>query len=245
MATRKTDDPAIMNVYQKLQAARVKFIMANVDKSGKHLRLEYKYFSLDDIVPAAEPIFEELGLIMIPIISGETAVARVMNADKPDEFIDFALPYTPIKPIYSNSGNAVTNEMQATGSSVTYIRRYLWMVVLDIAEHDDIDGGEVEKAKDEEDKKPKKPATTEERKEIKKELTAAPVAAAPAATVDELKKLLKQLLSIDAEQEDFVQNIALKTEGFRKITDEQCAELVQGIKNMLAGYELKGKTANE
>lgn len=38
-----------------------------------------------------------------------------------------------------------------------------------------------------------------------------------------------------------MQSIALKTEGFRKITDEQCAQLVTGVKNMLAGYELKGK----
>ena len=52
------------------------------------------------------------------------------------------LPYTPIAPIVSNAGNQVINEMQATGSSITYIRRYLWQLVLDIVEHDSIDSGE-------------------------------------------------------------------------------------------------------
>ena len=35
-------DYSTMNVFQKLQLARVRFLEAGVDKSGKHMKLEYK-----------------------------------------------------------------------------------------------------------------------------------------------------------------------------------------------------------
>ena len=109
-----------MNVFKKLQLARVRFLEAGVDKSGKHMKLEYKYFELADIVPKAEQIFLEIGLMMVPSMYGDKATARVYNVDDREDFIDFVAPYTPIAPIVSNAGNQVTNEMQATGSSITF-----------------------------------------------------------------------------------------------------------------------------
>ena len=61
-------DYSTMNVFQKLQLARVRFLEAGVDKSGKHMKLEYKYFELADIVPKAEQIFLEIGLMMVPSV---------------------------------------------------------------------------------------------------------------------------------------------------------------------------------
>ena len=233
-------DYSTMNVFQKLQLARVRFLEAGVDKSGKHMKLEYKYFELADIVPKAEQIFLEIGLIMIPSICGDKASACVYNVNDREDFIDFVAPYTPIAPIVSNAGNQVTNEMQATGSSITYIRRYLWQLVLDIVEHDSIDSGEFDTAPAPAPAVTKKPPmTTEERSEIKKELTSAPTGAAPLEKVDKLKALLKRLLEIDAEQEQFAQTIAMKTEGFSKIEANKCDALIEGVNNMLAGYEMK------
>ena len=234
-------DYSTMNVFQKLQLARVRFLEAGVDKSGKHMKLEYKYFELADIVPNAEQIFHEIGLMMVPSMYGDKATARVYNVNDREDFIDFVAPYTPIAPIVSNAGNQVTNEMQATGSSITYIRRYLWQLVLDIVEHDSIDSGEYDTPSSTPapavTKKP--PVTTEERKEIKAELTGAPAGAASAEKVGELKGLLKKLLEVDAEQESFVQTIAMKTEGFSKIEADKCDALIEGVNNMLAGYEMK------
>ncbi len=235
-------DYSTMNVFQKLQLARVRFLEAGVDKSGKHMKLEYKYFELADIVPKAEQIFLEIGLMMVPSMYGDKATARVYNVSDPEDYIDFVAPYTPIAPIVSNAGNQVTNEMQATGSSITYIRRYLWQLVLDIVEHDSIDSGEYDTPPAPAPapvvtKKP--PVTTEERKEIKAELTSVPAGAASTEKVMELKGLLKKLLEVDAEQENFVQTVAMKTEGFSKIEADKCDALIEGVNNMLAGYEMK------
>ncbi len=233
-------DYSTMNVFEKLQLARVRFLEAGVDKSGKHMKLEYKYFELADIVPKAEQIFLEIGLMMVPSMYGDKATARVYNVNDPEDYIDFVAPYTPIAPIVSNAGNQVTNEMQATGSSITYIRRYLWQLVLDIVEHDSIDSGEFDTTPAPAPTVTKKPpVTTEQRQEIKKELTGAPAGAATEEQVSTLKSLLKKLMDIDAEQEQFVQTIAMKTEGFSKIEADKCGALIEGVNNMLAGYEMK------
>ena len=243
MATKKTEETATvdytsMNAMQKLQIARVRFLEAGVDKSGKHMKLEYKYFELADIVPKAEQIFLEIGLLMVPSMYGDKATARVYNVNDREDFIDFVAPYTPIAPIVSNAGNQVTNEMQATGSSITYIRRYLWQLVLDIVENDSIDSGEYDTALSPAPAATKKPpVTTQQRQEIKKELTAPPAEAADESSVGDLKAVLKKLLELDSKQESFVQSIAMKTEGFSKITKDQCDQLIAGVKEMLAAYD--------
>ena len=242
MPTKKTEETAVdytsMNAMQKLQIARVRFLEAGVDKSGKHMKLEYKYFELADIVPKAEQIFLEIGLLMVPSMYGDKATARVYNVNDREDFIDFVAPYTPIAPIVSNAGNQVTNEMQATGSSITYIRRYLWQLVLDIVENDSIDSGEYDTAPSPAPAVTKKPpVTTQQRQEIKKELTSPPAEAADEISVGDLKAVLKKLLELDSEQESFVQSIAMKTEGFSKITKDQCDQLIAGVKEMLAAYD--------
>lgn len=246
MPTKKTEETATvdytgMNAMQKLQIARVEFLNAGVKKTGKNISLEFKYFELEDIVPVAEAIFGKVGLLMVPTFGKEYASAKVYNCDdRSEEPIVFEAPFTQIAPIISNSGKAVTNEMQALGSSITYMRRYLWQLVLDIIEADDIDAS---LGKNTDDAPPapkatkKAPVTTEQRTEIKKELTAPPAEAADESSVGDLKAVLKKLLELDSEQESFVQSIAMKTEGFSKITKDQCDQLIAGVKEMLAAYD--------
>ena len=129
-----------MNVRQKLAKARLYFLNQKVQKSGKNMHLEFKYFELEDIVPPATRIFARVGLTTEIDFTDEGAVMKVYNVDNIEEApMQFRVPYREVKPIVSNAGKEVTNPMQALGSSITYLRRYLWMAVLDITEPDDID----------------------------------------------------------------------------------------------------------
>lgn len=47
-------------------------------------------------------------------------------------------------------------------------------------------------------------------------------------------------MEIDPEQESFVQSVAVKTEGFTKITSDACAQLIAGVTEMLTAYESPG-----
>ena len=114
--------------------------------------------------------------------------------------------------------------------------------VLDIIEADSIDNtsgaGEDTPTPPPAPKATKKtPVTAEKRQEIKSELTSAPEGAANDEQVATLKAELKKLMELDAEQESFVQNVAVKTEGFTKITADVCDQLIAGVRDMLSAYD--------
>ena len=232
--TTKTTKTA--NVYQRLLAARSKFLDANVEKSGKNMHLSFKYFELEDIVPTAIRIFNEVGLISVVNFTPDVATMEIINTENPDESVSFVAPFNQIAPIVSNTtGKQATNEMQALGSSITYMRRYLYMIALDICESDSIDAnlgkGETASAPAAEKKAP---ATPEQRQEVKENLTA-PADNASALQIKGLKAVLKKLKDADPSKEEMIANIAVQTKGFTEISKSDCETLIQKITAMLEG----------
>lgn len=232
--TTKTTKTA--NVYQRLLMARSKFLDANVEKSGKNMHLSFKYFELEDIVPTAIRIFNEVGLISVVNFTPDVATMEIINTENPDESVSFVAPFNQIAPIVSNTtGKQATNEMQALGSSITYMRRYLYMIALDICESDSIDAnlgkGETASAPAAEKKAP---ATPEQRQEVKENLTA-PADNASALQIKGLKVVLKKLKDADPSKEELIANIAVQTKGFTEISKSDCETLIQKITAMLEG----------
>ena len=132
---KKMTEAKTQNVFQKLLTARVKFLASNPEKSGKNMHLAFKYFELDDIVPIATKIFEEVGLIPIVSFESDRAYIMICNTDRPEETVIFQ---TPVVTLAENKG---TNAVQAFGATMTYYRRYLYMLALDICEPDEFDAG--------------------------------------------------------------------------------------------------------
>ena len=229
-ATKTTKEP--MNVYQKLIEARSQFLNDGVEKSGKNMNVGFKYFELTDIVPSVTKIFKELGLIAIDKFTNETAYMTIVNCDAPEETIEFEAPFNQIAPIVSNAGKQVTNEMQALGSSITYMRRYLYMIAMDIVENDEI---EPQITNDTPAEAPKKaPATPEQRQEVKQELTA-PAENASTLQIKGLKAVLKKLKDKDPSKEEMIAKIAVETQGFTVISKSDCETLINKISEMLEG----------
>lgn len=228
--TKATKEP--MNVYQKLIKARAQFLNEGVEKSGKNMNIGFKYFELTDIVPSVTKIFEEIGLISIVNFSNDTAIMTVINCDNPDEAVGFSAPFNQIAPIISNAGKAVTNEMQALGSSITYMRRYLYMIAMDIVENDEIEPQIKNEAPAAAPKSA--PATPEQRQEVKQELTA-PAENASELQIKGLKKVLKSLKEKDPSKEEMIAKIAVETQGFTVISKSDCETLINKISEMLEG----------
>ncbi len=248
MATKKSTEQtapvetAEMNVWSKLLAVRNEFYAAGAKKTGKNLHAEFMYFELKDIVPVAAPIFAKYGLLLLPTFVDGNAVADVVNIEKPDEHIYFTIPLQFI----AEPAKFRMNEVQGVGAAVTYYRRYLYMIVLDLVEDD---GFDKDSGKDEEDETPtpapaKKPATTEERKEIKKSLTNAD-GEADDLQKSALKAALKKLKEIDPSKEEFIQKIAIKTEKFTKIKKSACEQLILTVNEMIENYGIEEEEEEE
>ena len=131
-----------MNVYQKLQKARVELQSRNLKKTGYNKFAGYNYFQLDDFLPSVNEIFDNLGLFgyfnIKPKtfdengVSHETAVLTVINTDNTSESITYRTETAEA----GTKGTAIQN----LGSKHTYMRRYLYMEALEITESDGVDG---------------------------------------------------------------------------------------------------------
>lgn len=224
--SKATADTSKMNVYQKLLEARAKFLEHGISKSGKHMELRYKYFELDDIVPIAIGIFTEIGLVPIVSFTEEQALMTLVNTDNPDETIQF---FTPMR---YPSENKMVNPVQALGSAQTYLRRYLYMIALDICEPDSIEPTTVKDDGNNAAPTHKAPATAEERAEVKEELTA-PEEQATDLQIKGLKKVLKNLKDAQPDKEEMIAKIAVQTQGFTVISKTDCEALIERITAML------------
>lgn len=236
--TTKKTEVTNLNVYQKLIEAREQFLVSDINQSGKNMQLSFKYFELKDIVPTITHIFKDLGLLAVARFTDTVATLTIVNTDNPEEAIDFPVPFNQIQPIVSNAGKQVTNDMQALGSSITYMRRYLYLIAMDICVNDEIEPT-IDKNTNNQSATPtekKAPATAEQRQEVKQELTA-PADNASALQIKGLKNVLKKLKDADPSKEEMIANIAVQTEGFTKISKSDCETLIERITGMLEGAE--------
>lgn len=121
------------NVYAKLQKARVLIQNRNLKKSGYNSFAKFHYYELGDFIPVVNQVFSDLGLMSNFSIAEQCAKLTIINTENPNEHIEFEsiLPNIP-----ENKGS---NPMQALGSMHTYMKRYLYLNVLELTENDTID----------------------------------------------------------------------------------------------------------
>lgn len=207
-----------INIYEKLMLARINFGEADKKKSGVNSHAEFTYYELSDIVPVATKIFNDLGLTYLTTMTNEQMIGRLIDNESKEELV-FTCPFVTL----AEPGKYRQNEIQALGSAITYLRRYMYMIVLDIVEPDAYDclaeGGRVEEKAPE---VPKPPVTAEKRAEVKGKLTESELATEE--QVKELKALLKAYKTAETEEE--VQKIIAKTDKFKKMTCEQAKALI-------------------
>ena len=120
-----------MSVHKKLMQARVRLQQSKLTKSGNNKFAGYKYFELGDFLPAAQQIFEELGLCGIVSFGAEEATLTITDTEDNSHLV--------ITSPMSTAALKGCHAVQNLGAVQTYIRRYLWVAALEIVEHDAID----------------------------------------------------------------------------------------------------------
>lgn len=123
-----------MNVYAKLQAARMKLHSMELKKSGHNKFAGYNYFELADFVVPALKIFDELKLCGVVSFGKEVATLTIVDLEGTSK-LEITSPM-------SSAALKGCHEVQNLGAVETYIRRYLWVAALEIVEHDALDSSE-------------------------------------------------------------------------------------------------------
>jgi hypothetical protein len=124
-----------MSVYAKLQAARLQLVNSGIKKTGHNAHGGWKYYELGDFIPTIHKLFDAVGLCGV-VRFGENATLTIYDTQG-GESIEFS---TPI--VYAEAAKG--QPIQLLGSTHTYIRRYLWLLAMEIVEADAIDSEEQE-----------------------------------------------------------------------------------------------------
>ena len=120
-----------MNVYKKLQAARVELQSSSMKKSGNNKFAGYNYFELGDFLPLINAMFDRIGLCSIVSFGPDLALLRIVDVED-GSYVEFTSPM-------GSAALKGCHEVQNIGAVETYQRRYLYVTALEIVEHDALD----------------------------------------------------------------------------------------------------------
>lgn len=121
-----------MTIYQKLQKVRLELSKTSLKKSGHNNYQNYDYFTLDDFVPKATELFAKYGLTPIFNVSVDNNGIEYATLD----IVDGASVITFRSPTANPNSK---DPIQSLGAKITYMRRYLYLMALDIVEPDLVD----------------------------------------------------------------------------------------------------------
>jgi hypothetical protein len=217
-----------LNIYQKLLLVRDEFAREEVKKSGKNLQLTSYFFELKDIVPVARNIFAKYRLLPLTTFPNGKAVMTIVDVDKPDDKLVFELE------VQTYEGNKAVTPPQAYGAVVTYYRRYLYMVALDIVEADYLENNILPPSVETPETNEAPSPVQETPKATESNLTDSNGQASD-LQIKIMKDCLKKLKDTDPNSEEWIAEIAIATKGFTVVSKADCEKIVQKVEDMLNG----------
>ena len=122
-----------INLYQKLQNVRVELQKMDLKKSGLNKFSGFSYFELKDFLPQADTLMQKYNLFAYDEIDTENAVITVVDCEDTE-----SLPFQITMPSTVVELKGAT-PIQCLGSVQTYMRRYLYVALLNIVESDLLD----------------------------------------------------------------------------------------------------------
>jgi hypothetical protein len=122
----------VMNIYEKLNEVRCKLQGASLKKSGRNKFANFSYYELADFLPTVNTLCLESKLIALFSLTESCAVLTVVDAEKPEDRIEFT---SPIVNVELKGSLAI----QGIGATHTYMKRYLYMNAFELVEADALD----------------------------------------------------------------------------------------------------------
>lgn len=121
----------ILNLYQKIQRCRVELQNLNLKKSGKNKFANFDYYELADFLPKVNELFDKYKLFSQFTLKSDVATLEVYDTES-DKSVVFS---SPVAEVNIKGSNAIQN----LGGANTYMKRYLYLNLLEIVESDSFD----------------------------------------------------------------------------------------------------------
>ncbi len=126
-----------LNLYQKIQRCRVELQNCNLKKSGKNKFANFEYYELADFLPKVNELFDKYKLFSQFTLKNDIATLEVFDTEEIDiegklNSVTFSSPTAEITIKGANS-------IQNLGGANTYMKRYLYLNLLEIVENEIFD----------------------------------------------------------------------------------------------------------
>lgn len=193
-----------MNIFEKIQSARVELQEINLKMGGYNKFADFKYFELKDFLPEINKIFNKLKLFSKFDLLENEGILTIINAEKTDEQVTFTTPKAEI--VLKGQ-----NGLQMIGSTHTYLKRYCYCNALEIVEDDAINAT-IDKEKTEINKPIVKKLSSDERRERG------------------LKYIAKMTTKYQKDIDKFLLGVTVLD--VEELTNEQVSELANNIKKL-------------
>lgn len=120
------------NIYLKIQMCRVELQAMNLRKTGKNKFAGFSYYTLEDITPTLNKLLLKYRLASEISFNSQIGRLKLVNIDNTQETLIFEAPMREAEQKGCNS-------VQNLGATITYMRRYLYLIAFDIVEYDTFD----------------------------------------------------------------------------------------------------------
>lgn len=119
-----------MKLLEKIQKVRLALQAEDIKATGSNRT--FKYFELEDILPAINKHMAEVRMLAIPSFNQDYATMTAYDLDSEEQIV--------ISSPMGSAKLAGCHEVQNIGAVETYQRRYLYLALFDINEKDMLDG---------------------------------------------------------------------------------------------------------
>lgn len=135
------EEPKKMGVLERLANVRAELSTNGIGKGGKNSYSGYGYYQLEDFLPSLVQLEKKWGIVDIFNISQQMdvegkpmklAMMTFYNTDDWNDHITFNVDFVDA---VVKGASAIQNY----GATITYLKRYLYMMALDIAENDTVE----------------------------------------------------------------------------------------------------------
>ena len=126
-----------LNLFQKIQKARVELQKREIKKTGYNKYSNYYYFELSDFLLPINEICNQVGLYSEFQYTNTEATLTIYDTDNTEHFRVWT---TPVEVAILKGCSTIQN----IGGTQSFARRYLYMMAFEIAESDAIDNGSVD-----------------------------------------------------------------------------------------------------
>jgi len=211
-----------INIYDKIQCARVDLQESKIKKSGKNTYSNYDYFQLSDFLPALNIIMRDRKLFSSIEFTEKEAILTILNTEQTDETVKFV---SPMADVTLKGAHAIQN----IGAIQTYQRRYLYMLAFEIAEDDAIDS-----------QPPKENKAQPPKQEHKQ-------SAPTKVTEDQRKRIgaIAKELSLSSEDMKGIMIMKYKIDSSHNLTNTQAGEMIRGLKQFSEEYMTQSSSAED